>query len=225
MMIHRFRTAATVLVLLCGCAGTPVVTAPNSSPGEDDVSVLARIKIIHSVCNHCEFRTNPATGKLQLAHPELPPFSIVTTKYPGKLVLSSGGPVLHRSANLSQPDIESGEVTISLAGGDNVVALRLKRGIAYHLSYYKNELNVGDTYAFADRLNIVAPGDGIAYVGDIVLDISSRPGDTFGGLDSSSYYGGRKSFVVDNEADTVGEFRKMDPALFAGLHYQKLLAR
>ena len=162
-MIHsglRLLTAVVIANLLAACASTSLIEDQNTLLETDEVIVLTRIKVIYRQCNHCEHRTNPATGKLEIAHPELPAFSIVTAKYPGKLVLSSGGAIKPGPVYLSKPSIEEGEVPIKLgSGGNSVVALRLKKGKTYHLGRYNNEMNVGDTYMFSDQLNIKTPDD------------------------------------------------------------------
>jgi len=228
-MIHsglRLLTAVVIANLLAACASTSLIEDQNTLLETDEVIVLTRIKVIYRQCNHCEHRTNPATGKLEIAHSELPAFSIVTAKYSGKLVLSSGGAIKPGPVYLSKPSIEEGEAPIKLgSGGNSVVALRLKKGKTYHLGRYNNEMNVGDTYMFSDQLNIKTPDDGIAYIGDIILDISAKGGDLIGGPGSSSVIGGRGSRVIDNESETVGELKQKYPALFQRFRYQKLLAQ
>ena len=78
---------------------------------------------------------------------------------------------------------------------------------------------------FSDQLNIKTPDDGIAYIGDIILDISAKGGDLIGGPGSFSVIGGRGSRVMDNESETVGELKQKYPALFQRFRYQKLLAQ
>jgi hypothetical protein len=108
--------------------------------------------------------------------------------------------------------------------------IRAKKGETYHLGYYFSSHAIGsDLYYFERQFEVQAPAEGIAYVGDIVLDISIRGAGGSSGLQPGStvknVYGGRKSSIEDNESETIPQLKSRYPALFDRYSYQKMLAK
>lgn len=212
-------------LLTVGCVPAVIRDDTPPRPREGEVVVLARLKVIARYCNQCEYRKNPVTGKLEVAHPELPPWSVRPVKYPGQVVLSTGG-AMKRPIYLGRPTEEVGEVRIKLTHGDAVVALALKGRTTYSLSRYAEaNADFANAYYFRNRLSFTTPANGIVYIGDIIMDISALPGDPYVGdpRGTSSVYGGRRVSVEDNEAKTLAALKEKFPGLVSGHTYEKRL--
>lgn len=213
---------------LTGCATNYASENPGTSLNPDEIFLAARVKIVYDKCNHCEYKNNPATGKLEIAHPELPPWSTVIQNQPGVLTLSSGGRPISEITFITRPQKEEGEIPVHLRDGNSVVLIRAKKGKAYHLGYYFSSDSISsDLYYFEDRFDFSAPNEGISYVGDIILDISiagASSGASLSGY-TENVYGGRKSHVEDNERETMSLLRSKFPGLFEKYPYSKLLAQ
>lgn len=128
----------------------------------------------------------------------------------GSLVLSTGG----MDDIYTAPIAEAGR-SIKLVDGDNLIALKLKKGQTYKLARYYMRAFSQAVFSFRQPLTIRPIADGITYAGDIVLDPQF----------SSTHITDIRSGVTDNESQTIAQLRQKYPALFAKYRYQKSLAQ
>lgn len=128
----------------------------------------------------------------------------------GSVVLSTGG----MDDIYTAPIAEAGR-SINVVDGDNLVALRLKKGQTYRIARYYMRAFSQTVFSFRQPLTIKAATDGITYVGDIVLDPQF----------SSTHITGVRSGVTDNESQTIAQLRQKYPVLFEKHRYQKSLAQ
>ncbi|HEX4985033.1 MAG TPA: hypothetical protein VFV71_03065 [Burkholderiales bacterium] len=142
-----------------------------------------------------------------------PDDAIVLTKInasAGNLVLSTGG----MDDIYTAPIAEAGR-SVDLEDGDNLLALRLKKGQTYKVARYSMRAFYGTVFSFKDPLKFTPAPEGMIYIGDILLDPQF----------SSAHITGVRSGVADNEVETIKQLRQKYPALFEKYRYQKALAQ
>lgn len=128
----------------------------------------------------------------------------------GRIILSGGG-----FDDIYNAPVSEAMRTIALKDGDNLVALRVKKGQKYKLGrYYMRGFSQVAVSFNKDAITFEPSSETMTYIGDIAIAPQF----------SSKAYEGVRLGLEDREAETIAQLRQKYPVLFEKYAYKKLLA-